>query len=493
MVNAAKGRKQGFTSFLSDAKMMLDPLPARLTLCASVLAAVFAAPSLAEPPGRADPAQAVVQRRAVESAIWGIPWVNFDMMFQAMKRAGGDYGQLAYWSRPSDWKNQTLTPNTDALYILPFWNTRDTGPMVLDLPPADDGAIVGSVMDSWQVALDDVGPAGADKGQGGKYLILPPGYKDDVPQGYIALRSQTYQGYALLRSIPRSGDEAGIARAVTYLKRIRFYPLSAAANPPEGRFVDVTDVVFDATIPYDMRFFASLDRMVQAEPGLERDRVMINMLKSIGIEKGKPFAPDARRAAAMKSGLAQARAEMTRAYESFPAYFPGKRWVLPAAPDLVKSVESGYTDPSVYPIDSRAAIFSAAFSTVKHLGTGQFYQFGMRDSKGRPLDGGRTYRLRVPPKVPVHQYWSATAYDFSTHGLIRNVPWGSRSSLTPGLQTNSDGSTDLFFGPRAPAGKQSNWVPTRAGERFETVFRFYGPDRPIFEKTWVLPDLERIQ
>ena len=147
-------------------------------------------------------------------------------------------------------------------------------------------------MDCWQAALEDVGPAGVDKGKGGKYLITPPGYADKVPDGYIVLPSSTYQGYALLRSIIKSRSDADVARGVAYGRRIRLYPLSQAANPPETVFHDAFGTVFDSTIPYDLRFFQSLDRMVQTEPWLERDKAMIDMLKTIGIEKGKPFDPD---------------------------------------------------------------------------------------------------------------------------------------------------------------------------------------------------------
>ena len=238
-----------------------------------------------------------VNRRAIEAVIWGMPAVNYDLMYQAMVRdakAGAGSNKIVYWSRLFDWKNQTLTPNPDSIYFMPFINTKDVGPMVLEIPPADEGSITGSVDDCWQTALEDVGPAGVDKGKGGKYLILPPGYKDKTPDGYIVLPSGNYQGYALLRSILKSGSDADVAKAVAYGKRIKLYPLLQAANPPATKFVDAIDVVFDATIPYDLRFFESLDRIVQREPWLERDKAMIDQLKSIGIEKGKLFKPDAK-------------------------------------------------------------------------------------------------------------------------------------------------------------------------------------------------------
>src|SRR5262249_47736451 len=137
------------------------------------------------------------------------------------------------------------------------------------------------------------GPAGVDKGQGAKYLILPPEYTEAVPEGYVALPSDTYKGYAVLRSIIKSVSDEDVAKAVEYGQRIRLYPLSQASNPPETTFIDAIDKVFDGTIPYDLRYFQALDRMVQSEPWLERDRAMIDQLKSIGIEKGKAFEPDA--------------------------------------------------------------------------------------------------------------------------------------------------------------------------------------------------------
>jgi hypothetical protein len=137
-----------------------------------------------------DIARRTVERRAVEAVIWGMPAVNTDLMYQAMVReTKGTVNQIVYWSRLLDWKNQTLTPNPDAIYLMPFFNTKDVGPVVLEIPPSDGGSITGNVVDVWQAALEDVGPAGADKGNGGKYLILPPGYKDKAPDGYIALPS----------------------------------------------------------------------------------------------------------------------------------------------------------------------------------------------------------------------------------------------------------------------------------------------------------------
>ena len=139
----------------------------------------------------------VLQHRAIEAIIWGMPAVNRDLMYQAMQRETKALdNQMLYWSRLLDWKTQTLTPNTDVIYFTPYFDTKDVGPVVLEIPPADDGAIVGTIMDAWQMPLEDIGPAGADQGKGGKYLILPPSYSEQVPEGYIVLPSLTYRGCA---------------------------------------------------------------------------------------------------------------------------------------------------------------------------------------------------------------------------------------------------------------------------------------------------------
>jgi hypothetical protein len=326
----------------------------------------------------------VIERRAVEAVIWGMPVVNFDLMLQAMiGSANGKPNQIVYWSRLPDWKNQTLTPNPDVIYLMPFFNTKDAGPMVLEIPPADGGVINGTVMDAWQVPLEDVGPAGVDKGQGGKYLILPPNYSTTVPDGYIALPSMNYQGYALLRSILKSGSDADIAKAVAYAKRIKLYPLSQAANPPPTTFVDAIDVVYNSTILYDLRFFQSLDRVVQVEPWLARDKLMIDILKSIGIEKGKPFNPDAKTQDVLTSAAREAHALLESRYEGvFTPYFDVSRWAIPAFPDYLKAAQDGFSDPEAYPFDNRGLVFTFAFFTPKHLGEGQFYLMTIKDKSG---------------------------------------------------------------------------------------------------------------
>ena len=439
-----------------------------------------------------------IDRRAVEAVIWGMPAVNFDLMYQAMLRdakGGGGSNKIVYWSKLFDWKNQTLTPNPDAIYFMPFIDTKEAGPMVLEVPPADGGSITGSVDDCWQNALEDVGPAGLDKGKGGKFLILPPDYKEKAPDGYLVLQSVTYQSYALLRSILKSGSDADVASAVAYGKRIKLYPLSQAANPPATTFIDAIDVVFDSTIRYDARYFESLNRIVQTEPWLTRDKVMIDVLRTIGIEKGKPFNPDATTRSILDDGAREAQAWLANKYENNyfpPPFYEDAHWTIPFSPEVAEGMSTFFGNPAAYPVDSRGVGYSIGFFSAKHSGAGQFYLMTIRDKTGQSFDGSRTYRLHVPPNAPVKQFWSATVYDRATHALVRDMKWASRSSQTPGLEKNADGAVDIYFGPKSPEGKDSNWVPTSAAGKFEVLFRFYGPEKALFEKTWKLPDLEEV-
>lgn len=433
-----------------------------------------------------------IERRAIEAVNWGMPAVNLERMLEAARANGAKPNQVVYWSRPVNWKDQTLTPNPDTIYFNPFYDTS-TGPVVLEIPPAEGGAvIVGSIDDAWQNAIEDVGPAGADKGNGGKFLITPPGYAKPVPAGYIALPSQTYRGFGILRSNFKSRSDADIAAAVAHGKRVKFYPLGASADSTV--FVDVYDKPFEATIPYDASFFVLLDRFVQAEPWLTRDKIMIEFLGTLGIVKGKPFNPDERMQRLLADAARDAQPVIAAKYEAGfePPFFEGTHWAVPIPKETMDGMQTFFADPDSYAIDGRAAMYSIAYFSAKHLGAGQFYVLAIHDNNGHAFDGKSTYRLHVPANAPVQQYWSVTAYDGVTHALIRDMARASLASNAQDVQKNPDGSVDVYFGPKAPAGKQSNWVPTSASGKFELLFRFYGPEKALFDKSWTLSDVERV-
>jgi hypothetical protein len=439
-------------------------------------------------------ARRTIERRAVEAVIWGMPAVNTELMRQEMLKAGGKDNQVVYWGRPLDWHNQTLTPNPDTLYFMGFYDTKAAGPMVIEVPPAgDDGSLNGNFVTAWQAALEDAGLLGVDKGAGVKLVILPPGDKGNVPNGYEPLQSDTFTGYFLVRSNLKSHGDADVQKSIAYGKRVKFYPLSQAGSPPATVFIDVKDAAFDSTIRYDLSFFNLLDQIVEREPWIDRDRAMIDQLRSIGIEKGKPFNPDDATKNALKQGIADARAWLGAKYDAgFPPFFAGTHWTLPGLSEAIQAQATNYADPASYAVDARGLAYTYAYIGVKRLGVGQFYLLNIKDKDGKSYDGGKTYRLHVPPNVPIEQYWSVTAYDRETHALIKGVNRASRGSNSAEVMKNGDGSVDIFFGPEAPKGKESNWVPTDPSRKFELLFRLYGPTKALFDKVWTLPDVEKM-
>jgi hypothetical protein len=475
--------------------MRLAALTLLTGLCAAMLATPWRAPAEAQTLSTDDLVHRTIERRAVEAVIWGMPVVNYDLMLQEMlTKTPGKVNQVIYWGKPLDWKNQTLTPNPDTLYFMAFLNTKDMGPILIEVPPAGaDGSMNANIVNVWQRPLEDAGLLGVDKGQGMKFVMLPPGYSEKIPDGYVALQPDTHGSYALFRSNLASHNDADVAKSVAYGKRVKIYPLSQAANPPPTVFTDVKDTIFDSTIRYDESFFERLNRIVQREPWLDRDRAMIDQLRSLGIEKGKPFSPTAETKQALTSGIREAQAVLEARYDSgLPPFFEGTHWSFPALPEVIQAAAANFAEPDHYPVDARGLAYSYAYIGIKRLGAGQFYLINIKDKDGNAYEGGKTYRLTVPPNPPVEQYWSVTAYDRQTHALIKNVDRASRASNATDVQKNPDGSVDIYFGPNAPAGKEANWVPTDPSRRFELMFRLYAPTKALFDKTWRLPDVEMV-
>jgi hypothetical protein len=230
-----------------------------------------------------------VYRRAVDAAIWGLPLVSLDAMRQAYFRdAKAKYNDIIWWPKGGGWKNQSLTVNTSVRYMYFFCNTRDDGPIVVELPPAAGGAsFYGTILDAWQVPLTDIGFAG----EGGKYLVLPPDYRADVPAGYIPVRLQTYNMYTLLRSIVASPSEEDARAGDALVKQVKVYPLSKADNPPAQRFVDMTDIMYDGLVHYDESLYTSLARVLNEETVQPRDLEMMGMLLPLGIEGVRTSSP----------------------------------------------------------------------------------------------------------------------------------------------------------------------------------------------------------
>ena len=431
----------------------------------------------------------IVYRRAVDAVIWGLPLVGEDAVKQAAFRDGtANFNDIVWW-RKGSWKNQSPTPNVNTRYMYFFINTKQDGPVAVELPPAVPGAsFYGTIEDAWYVPLTDIG----FEGKGGKYLVLPPDYKGDVPQGYTPVRPATYNTMTLLRSILDSSSEKDVQAGNELVNQVRVYPLSKATNPPSQGLLDMTDVLYNGLIQYDESFFTVLSRMLSEETVQPRDLQMMGLLVPLGIEKGKEFKPEAKTTALLKKASEEAHAWLIdKATTDVTPWWPGSQWVVPTPPITIPT-EFKWEMPNYFGVDARAIALSQYFCPTAKLGTGSFYFAAFHDSNGTPLEGGSTYRLHVPPNVPVREFWSITVYSLKTSGFFLNSTRLTLGSLDKELRKNSDGSVDVYVGPQPPAGQASNWLYTPAGEKWFPWFRVYGPEKAILDKSWRLPDLEKV-
>jgi len=432
-----------------------------------------------------------VERRAVDAVIWGLPLVGEDAVKQAYFRDGkANYNDIVWWSKGGGWKNQSPTPNVNTRYMYFFCNTKQDGPVVVELPRAVPGAsFYGTIEDAWYLPLTDIG----FEGKGGKYLVLPPDFKGDVPDGYIAVRPATYNTMTLLRSILASLSEKDVQAGDELVKQVKIYPLSKAANPPAQRLLDMSDVMFNGLIKYDESFFTGLARVLNEETVQPRDLEMMGMLLPLGIEKGKAFKPDAATVALLNSAAEEAHAWlMDKAATEITPWWPGSRWCVPT-PRITMPTAFHWEVPNYFDVDARGIALSQYFCPTAKLGTGSFYFGAFHDSSGSPLEGGYSYRLHVPAEVPVREFWSVTVYSLETSSFFLNATRLTLGSLDKELQKNADGTVDVYFGPNPPAGQESNWLYTHPGKKWFPWFRVYGPEKAIFDKSWKLPDIEKVK
>ncbi len=252
------------------------------------------------------------KRRAVEATIWGMPMVSMAAVRKSIKRdLGADFGDIVYLSNVMEPRHEFLTANNQTPYVLTVFDLRH-GPMVLDVPAASDKvALFGSAIDSWEVPLVDIGPAGDDAGKGGKYLFLPPGYDATPPQGYIVVPSPTVFVHVGLR--PIASAKGTLKDAVAYSRSLKTYSLADAAKPKATRYVDAYPRAWKTLPTFDLSYLDLLAEAIDAEPAQAKDAAMLGMLASIGIEKGKPFKPDPERAQQLTRGVHEA-AESMRDY-----------------------------------------------------------------------------------------------------------------------------------------------------------------------------------
>lgn len=433
-------------------------------------------------------------QRACEAAIWGMPAVGiYDIELSIQRDLGGKLGDVVYFTRSMTSRHGFLTANDVTPYVISAQSTKD-GPLVIEVPPAAEKAsYFGTFVDSWDTPIADVGPPGDDKGKGAKYLFLPPGYNGEVPDGYLIYRPLTYGVHFAFRPVTKKG---GLLKdAVAYAQTLKVYKLSEAHNPPKTTFIDAYPKRWNTLPVYDLTFYRDLNAVIQKEPILERDKAMMALLASIGIEKGKEFEPDPETEKALLEGLERAYNWMQRYFINFAMtpYWPDRQWQVWKFAEGQPEAGFPYVDENRVLIDERAggAYFWITY-LPKVLGGGSFYLTGLRDSNGELMNGTDTYKLNIPKDTPAKDFWSVIAYSMKTKGFIEDVKTvGLSSKVIDQMKKNEDGSVDVYLAPKAPKGFYKNWIPT--GEDFFLLFRLYGPDKPLFEKTWALGDVEKMK
>jgi hypothetical protein len=363
--------------------------------------------------------------RGVDAFLKGMPGASVQGLMKGARSQGAvECHQVLLFDKLMDSKSLYLTGNTSTMYVIPNLDLERDGPTVLEAPPG----MLGAFNDAWFHYVEDVGPAGPDKGKGGKYLVLPPGYDGEVPSGYFVVRPRTYDVWVFMRA---SIDKGLKAARKNVTKNLRIYPLARKGKPPRMKFISGSGKAFNTIHANDYTFYEHLNEVIQKEPLGMLDPETRGLFASIGMEKGKPFRPDPR----MKKILTNAVAIANAAARSIVWYprVDGTMKGIELYPDTHSAWLMGWVDKNVFfsgkdgkTMNSDARVMfhypytavTPAMAVTK-AGVGSDYGIAYVDSKKQPLDGSKTYKLHIPANPPVKDFWALTMYDNQTRSMLQ--------------------------------------------------------------------------
>jgi hypothetical protein len=432
-------------------------------------------------------------QHAFQAFLSGIQIASMDALRKGLLEFGPANTTAVLFEDLMDSKSLFLTGNTTSVYMMLWLEMKAGEPMVIETPPD----VLGIIDDHWFRYVADFGRLGPDKSQGGKFLIIPPGYEGTVPEGYHVAHTKTYGNWVVWRGFQVNGSPKP---AVDTTKNIvRVYPLSQKNNPPKMTFVNASGKFVNTIHRMDYKIYEEMNEVVQAEPSEGENPEILGVLASIGIKKGQPFKPDARMKKiltdAANAGAATVKTIWSSPRDDMFYFHPGEsNWLNPFPGGSYSWVVDGASL-----LDVRAGFhFYATGITpamaLKIIGKGSKYAYAYKDADSNTLDGGKTYKVHVPPNVPAKDFWSFTLYDNQTRSMLQtDERFPGIDNNKPGIIKNADGSYDVYFGPKAPESQENNWIQSVPGKGWSVIFRLYGPLEPWFEKTWRLGEIEVVK
>jgi hypothetical protein len=448
--------------------------------------------------------------------------VSIAALNKGLQSVGVKDNEVIVFSELMDAKSLYLTANADTIYVIGMLDLSK-GPMVLEVPPK----FLGAIDDQWFRWVTDLGLPGADRGLGGKYLVLPPGYDGPLPEsGFAVARSRTTRVAWFGRLFLE--DKKDPKPAVESVKRFtKVYPYEAGGvgtpiaeflagkaalgritPPPQTVFHEGSGKVMNTIPPNDWTFFEILNEIVQREPATSLDPELMGSVAAIGIVKGKPFAPDARMKKIMTEALAVANAASRTLFMSprDPSwyYYPDSGWFNylfvtgyqfeTPIPLVTREGAKPFPSTGYRTLDARTNFFYGVTGitpamAMRLTGIGSQYLLSMVDSTKAHFDGGKTYKVTLPKGIPEANFWSLTLYDNMSRSMLdtpqRYPRAGSQSYPSPAAEASADGSTTIYFGPKQPDGvKRGNWIQTDPSKGFFVILRLYSPLEPFFDKSW---------